>query len=456
MPGARSSRTLWGTVVVFVVALSVRAAIVWWGHARFPPIADAEFYDRFATRLAAGLGYTVAWRDGAVTYAAHYPVGYPAIVSVAYRAVGSTAGVAMGVNAALGTVASACAHRIAAREMGPMRALAAGLAVALHPALVLYTPAIMTEGVASALLVMAIACAPRRERFWIVRVVGMGVMFGLATLVRPQIIVLAPLLAFVFTRHARVRAAAIVLAVAMVTVAPWTIRNCVRMDRCALVSVNGGWNLLIGTQTTTGGWTELDAPEGCKEVWDEAAKDSCFERAARKDIASAPLAWLAKAPRKLAATFDLGVAGPRYLYRSNARAFGERAVIVWGAIETLASRALLIAALVAGAPLWRLRTHKKKLATTLPRLGLALLAVLFALSRTAWPAYALLSVLCLVRDRDEKRSPIRTAAGVVIGVTMATHAAFFGASRYALLVLALVTLAAFACVRPKALSASAL
>jgi len=39
---------------------------------------------------------------------------------------------------------------------------------------------------------------------------------------------------------------------------------------------------------------------------------------------------------------------------------------------------------------------------------------------------------------------------------MATHAVFFGAGRYGLLVVPFVALAAFACVRPKALAASAL
>jgi hypothetical protein len=248
----------------------------------------------------------------------------------------------------------------------------------------------------------------------------------------------------------------IVLVVAVLTVAPWTVRNCVRMDRCALVSVNGGWNLLIGTQTTTGGWTELDTPEACNTVWDEAAKDSCFEQAARREIARAPLAWLSRAPRKLAATFDVGVAGPWYMYRSNARAFGEYAVIAWGAVETVASRAAVVMALVSSAPLWRRRVRSKKLSSTVPRLGLAAIGIAFALSRTAWPAYALLSLACLVRDRDERRSPIRLASGIVIAVTMVTHAVFFGAGRYALLVVPFVTLAAFACVRPKALSASAL
>ena len=43
-------------------------------------------------------------RDGAVTYAAHYPIGYPAILSVFYALFGSAPLVAMLVNAAFGSV----------------------------------------------------------------------------------------------------------------------------------------------------------------------------------------------------------------------------------------------------------------------------------------------------------------------------------------------------------------
>ncbi len=463
MPASERRQATLHTLVVFTVALAVRAAIVAWGHARFPPIADGEFYHRFATRLAEGLGYTVEWPDGVVTYAAHYPVGYPAILSAAYRVFGATPGVAMCVNAAIGTLAAACAHRVALRELSPRRALAAGLAVALHPALVLYTPAVMTEGVAAALVVVAMACAapPNASRSAVfARTAAMGVVFGVATLVRPQTIVFAPILAFVFAparlpTTTRLVASTVAVALALLTVAPWTIRNCERMNRCALVSVNGGWNLLIGVHTQTGSWTELETPPGCTTVFDEAEKDRCFEHAARSEIAASPAVWIAKAPRKLAVTFDIMAAGPWYLFHSNVRAFPERQTIVWGAIETLALRGLLVAAIASSSPLWRLRVRRKKLGTTTPRLALAAVAVVFALIRTAWPAYALLSLACLVRDSSERRSPLRMAAGLVTGLTMLTHATFFGAGRYGLLVVPLVTLAAFACVRPKALSASA-
>jgi len=451
------------TLVVAAVAAALRLGIVAWAHAKFPPIADGEFYDRFARRLAQGLGYTVAWPDGVVTYAAHYPVGYPAMLALAYRLSHPSFGVAMVVNALVGVLGAACAHRLALREMSPIRALVAGLVVALHPALVLYTPAVMTEGVTAALLVVALACAPgpsSAARFGALRLAAMGVLFGICTLVRPQTIVFAPLLAFVFARGSTLRRSLVsagVLACALAVVAPWTVRNCARMGRCALVSVNGGWNLLIGVQTDNGSWTQLDAPEPCKTVWDEAQKDACFEREARAEIAARPGAWLAKAPSKLGVTFDVFAAGPWYLHQSNPSAFDDQAKWRWGAVETLASRVVLALALLACAPLFRLRGEDKakKLPSTIARLVLTGAGVVIAFTRVAWPAYGLLAAACLWRDRDEARSPLRIATGIVVGVTMLTHAVFFGSGRYGLLVVPFVALAALiAPVRPESSPAS--
>ena len=139
-------------LVAFGVALLARLAVVAWAHGRFPAVEDGHYYDVLARRLAAGQGYTWQWPEGAVTYAAHYPVGYPALLAVAYAAFGASAGVAMTVNALLGAAAAYGAHRIVDGEDVPRwRPLAAGLVVALHPALVPYTAAVMTEGVTAAL-----------------------------------------------------------------------------------------------------------------------------------------------------------------------------------------------------------------------------------------------------------------------------------------------------------------
>ncbi len=186
--------------VTFAVALWVRICVAAWAAARIPPTADATFYQQIADRISQGLGYTWLWPDGAVTYAAHYPVGYPALVAAVYAVTGPDLVAAMLLNALLGALGAFAAHRLAARALptddgrGRRLALAAGLLVALHPGLVAYTPALMTEGVVAALVTCAAAVAAwaRDRSSGMGRVVAVGLVVGVATLVRPQSLVLAP------------------------------------------------------------------------------------------------------------------------------------------------------------------------------------------------------------------------------------------------------------------------
>jgi hypothetical protein len=431
---------------VLGVALCARLAVAAWASARFPAVEDGHYYDVLARRLAAGAGYTWAWPDGAVTYAAHYPVGYPALLALAYALLGASEGVAMGLNALVGSAAAWGAHRIVdGRGVARWRPAAAGLCVALHPALLAYTPAVMTEGVNAALLVVAAALAARARaaaRAW-PWVSALGACLGVATLVRPQSVLLAPVLGALAApagsavRGRLVRAAAVAV-VALACVAPWTARNCVRMNRCALVSLNGGWNLLIGAQTLTGRYEPVNVPPECATVWDEGAKDVCFERAARRDIAEAPLAWLARAPGKLAATFDYFGAAPWYLHASNATVVDDAWKTRLGAIETVACRLLLLGALLAA---WRLPGPRR-----LARLAVALAGMAAAVTVHGWPGYLALAVaVALLGRRALARAPVAVpSTAAVVVATALVHVVFFGDGRYGLAVVPFVACVAFA------------
>src|ERR1700722_2733616 len=248
MPGEMGGDRRRDALLAFVGALLARLVVVAWAHARFPAVEDGHYYDVLARRLAVGQGYTWLWPDGAVTYAAHYPVGYPAMVALAYAVFGASAGVAMTVNAIVGAAAAYGAHRVVDGPGVPRwRPIAAGLVVALHPALVPYTAAVMTEGVTASLLVVAAGLAARArmaEQAW-PWIAALGLTMGLVTLVRPQSLLLAPVFGVLAAPHAipvraRLLRAGGVTMVALACVFPWTIRNCERMHRCALVSVNGG------------------------------------------------------------------------------------------------------------------------------------------------------------------------------------------------------------------------
>lgn len=453
--GGEPGRTRSG-LAVLGVALVARLAVVLWAAGSIPPTADGSYYHVVAQRIARGEGYTWLWPDGAVTYAAHYPVGYPGMIGIAYAIFGAKPLVAMLVNALFGAAGAWATFELLARATSRRLAIAGGLAVGLHPALVPYTAAMMTEGVTAALLVIAAAMAARgREQAkgnrqqatgnggaragwgW---VVACGVAMGVAVLVRPQVVVLAPVLGWVAGSGSaleRGKRAVVVLITALVVVAPWTARNCVRMEKCALVSVNGGWNLAIGTQTTSGGWHELAVPEECREVFHEAKKDDCFGRAAMGVVRAHPGAWLARAPAKLRQTFDYFGAAPWYLHTANPERFPYRAKLALGAIETLASRLLLAAALVAVAKLPGPRQRARWIVV-----GVGLVACVLVPGALGYLACALAALL-LGRRALEAAPVVVPATAAVILATAATHAVFFGAGRYGLVVVPFVTALAF-------------
>ncbi len=441
---------------VAAVALTVRLLVVWWAWDRFPPTADGSYYHQLASRLAAGQGYTWLWPDGAVTFAAHYPVGYPAALAGVYAAFGPTPGLAMVLNAVVGALGCVAVHQLVARFRYRRLALAAGLLVAFHPGLVGYTPALMTEGVAASLVVCAVwaAAAVRSThatgRRWL-RLTLCGALLGVATLVRPQCLVLAPALGAVAWGSRRglgqaFAAGALVTALAVAVCAPWTARNCQRMGRCALVSVNGGWNLLIGTDPAgRGGWAPLKTPAECREVFDEAGKDDCFEAAAWRAIAAAPGPWLAVVPQKLSVTFDYCGAAGWYLHEANPLAFDARAKQVLGIAETVWERLVLLLATLS---LWPRRMGKRAgRALRGWTLGgwtfrgwalraLVLLGVGVTFTRHGWVAHlALLAALCLRRPGLLRAPPILGGAAATLLCLAVVHAVFFGAGRYQLLLL---------------------
>lgn len=428
------------------VALVVRLGVVAWAHGRFPAVEDGHYYDILARRLASGAGYTWLWPDGLTTYAAHYPVGYPAILAVGYAIFGASTTVAMLIQAGLGAAGAYATHSLVdGPGVARWRPLAAGLAVALHPALVPYTVAIMTEGVTASLLLVAAAFATRaraseRAAPWLV---ALGIVMAAATLVRPQSLVLAPVFGVLSAKAATARAprlarAAAVTAIALGCIGPWTVRNCWRMHRCALVSVNGGWNLLIGATTRSGGWAPVTVPAVCSTVWDEAAKDACFQRSALSEIAHAPEAWLARAPAKIAMTLDYFGAAPWYLHASNAGAFDDNARIVLLSFETIVCRLFLLGALVASARVDGPRMGARK--------GVAFAGAAATLTVHGWLGYiGVATCLVFLGWRSLTRAPsILPVTAAVILATVAIHAAFFGSGRYGLVVAPFVAALAFA------------
>jgi 4-amino-4-deoxy-L-arabinose transferase-like glycosyltransferase len=425
---------------LFGLALGLRLLVVGFAASRFPPADDGTFYHAVAIRIARGAGYTWAWPDGAVTYAAHYPVGYPALLGLFYRLLGEQPLTAMLVNALVGALAVVGVHSLALRVASPGRARLAALAVALHPTLILYTAAVMTEAVAASGLVLLASytlfvASTQRGLSWRL---ALGVGGGALVLIRPQLLPLLPFFGAVAISvpagvsgwrelARRLRGAAEVLLVALACCAPWTLRNCAKMDGCVFVSANGGWNLLIGTLPEgKGSFAPIagsTVPPACREVFGEVGKDRCFGHAGAERITAAPWGWLALAPQKLGQLFNHGAIASAYLQTSNPRLITDSTRRGIATIETLYSRLLLLgacAALLRAATGWQGRT-------------LALIAAAFTLSPWGYAAQLVVLGALLAERPGPGRRPLQFLAAAVLGSCVVTHVVFFGAPRYALI-----------------------
>jgi hypothetical protein len=325
-------------------------------------------------------------------------------------------------------------------------ALVGALLVALHPGLVFYTPALMTEGVAAELLVLAVwlglRAAERSRSGW--RLVALSACLGLAILVRPQLLVLAPVFGFLtlpydVTRYAERAVRCLLVAfMAVCFCLPWTIRNCKRMDQCVFVSANGGWNLLIGSMPeANGAWHAVDGPSvplECRNVFGEAEKDRCFGRAGRRRILHAPLAFLALVPRKLSLTFDYFGAPGHYLHTSNSRELDDARKLRLGVLETIWERLVLLLAIAQAALRGAARRRLRWVSGAV--------AGLCALSRAGWLGYLGLTLTHALSGRELVRRPVAAVTAAATLATALTHAAFFGAGRYGFVCAALLCVAA--------------
>jgi hypothetical protein len=422
---------------LFALALALRLAVVAFAASRFPPADDGAFYHAVALRISQGLGYTWAWPDGAVTFAAHYPVGYPALLGAVYALFGASAGSAMVLHALLGAFLVLAVHACALRFSTLSRARLAALAVALHPTFVLYTAALMTEAVAAAavLLLVALALWARGKSAGLRLLLGFGGA-GLL-LIRPQLLPWLPLLGAASVQAPGdasplrawlgwLRGGGEVLLLSVLLCLPWTLRNCAKMDGCVFVSANGGWNLLIGTLPEGDGSFAPIAgptvPAECRNVFGEAGKDRCFGHAGMRRIEGDPSGWLRLAPRKLGQLFNHGAVASSYLATSNSALVPDSTRHRIATLETLYGRLLLLGAC------WGLfRAASRRLGQ-----GCALAAAAFALS--PWGYVAELCVLAglLVERPSPGRRPLPFLAAGLLGLCVLTHIVFFGAPRYAL------------------------
>jgi 4-amino-4-deoxy-L-arabinose transferase-like glycosyltransferase len=436
------------------VALLARVGVG--GAVPHDPVWDGVFYHEGALSLARGEGYSKpgSHHDERLIPRSHYPVGYSVLLAGAYTLFGPGQGSALLANALVGTLIPLLGFGLARRSLNRGRARVAGIVLALHPGLLLYGAIEMTELLAACLVLLSAYCAMTwGGRAW--GVAATGVAVGLSILVRPQSLLVAPLLTLVFrgNKRQRLQRGGVACLVGLMFVAPWTLRNCRALGSCAFVSTNGGWNLAIGALTADGGYRTLGPTDGCSGSLGPVAEDSCWAKLALKTIASDPLHWLSLAPGKLRHTYDYEAFAVAYLAEAHPITWpAARRRFAMSFTSQLHHLLVFAAALSAVAFFWprEWRRHSAQAALITLLLGFELFARCTAARPLYWVAVALPVLGWWRLPRAPARIPLLEYLWGWLAITSLTHVLFFGSDRYHMVITpALCVLAAAALRRPE-------
>ncbi len=292
-------------IVLFAVALGLRALAI---LAAVEPTSDAAWYFSRAAMLAQGRGYL--GDHGAPT--AYWPPGWPLALSLALRLAGPSIW-AVGLfnlvlSAAAGWFTLDLGRRLGGSEAAGRIAL---LLWAVYPNAVLYVPLALTEVFYTTLLLALCWILVAREGWgWTLLA---GLVLGLATLVKAQSLILAPLLLGIAWLRApawRQRLPGIVAqglvmaAAALLVITPWTMRNHRALGAWVFVSTNGGITLLTGNNDSARGTFTPDDPVvkalDARTDLGELAYDREARRLGMDWIKAHPTGFLKLMPMKLA------------------------------------------------------------------------------------------------------------------------------------------------------------
>jgi 4-amino-4-deoxy-L-arabinose transferase-like glycosyltransferase len=416
MTQSLQSPRVWEYALVALVALALRVAVI----VAVPAagvFADMTQYDGLARMVQEGRPWTDSSRGP----------GYPLFLALMYALPGPDLLIARLGQAGLGAACAVLTTVLATSFVSRRGALAAGIIVAVYPALVLSTIYLITEGLFTLLLVGALVAARRTEAG---RTVAAGVFTALAALTRSMGIALVPAIVagnmLQGWRERRWRrpavASALVVLAFVLTLVPW-FRHTSRVSGGLMLDSASPYNVLVGNNPRATGQLEADDFGRITQTYlvgsvNEAEQNRRAMAHSWAWIKSNPRAWLRLVPVKVGNLY--GLEGREHAWVYSVGYFGERSPTtawVWGVL-LLASFPLLATAATVG--LLRPGLTDQSTGTQVAAL-LALVALLhiisFGESRFHLPLVPVLAVLAVrgvTTASTNRLTPVRSVACVVV------------------------------------------
>lgn len=289
--------------VCFVLFLALRAVLVFSVPVEISS-SDAGWFLRTGLSIARGEGYA---EGGYPT--AYWPVGYPGFLGVLFYLFGQYQLVGQMANLLMAGATFFLQLELTRRIFNSEAAARLGvLLLTIYPNHAGYTAFTLTEIYFTFLLLLGIYIYLLR-RGWVWVLVS-GLVFGLATLTKPQVIFLPGLLVLLQLLHRGgktnlrddiLKGLVIYLMMAAVLV-PWAMRNSQVFGQTVLISTNGGATLLTGNNPSAdGSYIENDPLVAQRNfsVRDQVESDRRAKELALNWIKENPLRFVQLVPLKI-------------------------------------------------------------------------------------------------------------------------------------------------------------
>ncbi len=303
----------WYLPAIITLAFAVR--LCWIVVFDPKPVSDFSFYFQCAESIARGFGYVK--HGGFAT--AYFPVGYSLFLGTLFWVTGISIATAQTANLVLSVVSLVLVYWIA-RELftSELTGRLSILLLAIYPNNIAYTPLLGVEVLHLFMLLLGVAillpCISNSERSRTGRLVIAGLVFGLATLVKMQTLLLPAFILLLFPQFSgeqrslsiRLKMMGILYAVMIAVLAPWIVRNYILYDDLVL-SNNDGLNLYMGNGPEANGtWVAVPWFPQDNNTQEEYKLNQTARREAFGYIKDHPFRTLTLIPDKLIALLSHG------------------------------------------------------------------------------------------------------------------------------------------------------
>lgn len=263
---------LWAIPLAGIVVLAVALRAAWINHVTVDPFDgrfdDSVFYYATAIQLAEHFAYRDPW---SAHFTAHWPPGYPLVLSGVFAVTGTSLLAAKVLNVAISAATVLLTYALGAKVFGWRTGLVAALLVALAPGHIFFAPLVMTEvlftfsflAVAAMIVWWTSDVAPASWRWWFdkadgpdfhasnfsrlqePRMLALGIATAGLTLVRSEAVALLVVFAgFWLVVVPRWRPllwhTAIFCAGFVIAMTPWAARNYARLDKLVVLREDQG------------------------------------------------------------------------------------------------------------------------------------------------------------------------------------------------------------------------